>query len=53
MDGWGRAAVDDTALPSFLGRFSFLIDKIIQKIKLYSSNIKKGEAEGLPDFILG
>jgi hypothetical protein len=46
MGGWGRAALDDTAPPSFLGRFSFFIDKIIQKIKFYSSNIKNFRGRG-------
>ena len=46
MDGWGQAALDDTAPPSLLGRFSFLIDEIIQKIKLYSSNIKNFQGRG-------
>ena len=37
-------------LPSFLGRFSFLIDKIIQKTNFIQVRLKyfKGEAQGLP-----
>ena len=45
--GWGQAALDDTALPSFLGRFLFLIDKIIQKTNFIQVRLKyfKGEAQ--------
>ena len=40
MGGWGRAALDDIAPPSFLGRFSFLVHKNIQKIKFCSSKFE-------------
>ena len=48
--GWGRAALDGIAPPSFSARFSFLICKIIQKMKFYSNNIKdfQGRGRGSP-----
>ena len=51
MDGWGRQLLDDTTPPSFLGRFSFLIDKTFKKQKFIqlTLTIRKGDS---PGFIL-
>ena len=50
MDGWGRAALDDTAPPSFLGRISFLREtfKMIEFIEVIYIKNSQGRAEFLP-----
>jgi hypothetical protein len=50
MVGWGRAALDDSTAPSFLGRFSFLIEafKKLDSIQQVILNNSQGRAEDLP-----